>query len=199
MPYRESIFFPKNYFHIFCRGNEKRNIFLERHDYEHFLLRMKEYKIMHKVSIICYCLMPNHLHLLLRQNTKVHISSFIHRLTVSHSMYFNKHYDRVGHLFQGRFKAKFIPNDEYLLHLSRYIHLNPQKFLDSEFKLKTYPWSSYSEYINNKDKKEGICEKEIILRQFDSLCPEEEYMKFVSSMITDKELTSIKDLIIELD
>lgn len=196
MPYRETIFSPNNYFHIFCRGNEKRDIFLDSADYEHFLSRMKKYKIIHQVSIICYCFMPNHFHLLLKQNTNQPIYSFIHRLTVSHSMYFNKRYNRVGHLFQGRFKAKLITRDEYLLHLSRYIHLNPLKIINSISELETYRWSSYPEYIN---KKEEVCEKEIILQQFNNAHPKQAYKRFVNNMISDDELMRLKNIIIETD
>jgi REP element-mobilizing transposase RayT len=197
MPYRESIFFPKNYFHIFCRGNEKRNIFLDANDYEHFLSKMKNYKEIHKVTVVCYCLMPNHFHLLLRQNVKEPLYLFVHRLTVSHAMYFNKRYNRVGHLFQGRFKAKLIPNDEYLLHLSRYIHLNPLEIINSRSALETYPWSSYFEYIS-KSKKEEICEKEIVLQQFNNFNPQEEYKKFVYDIISENELIKIKNFAIEV-
>lgn len=197
MPYRETVFALGNYYHIFCRGNEKRNIFIDHADYERFLSRMKEYRIIHRISIICYCLMPNHFHLLLRQNTKKSLSSFIHRLTVSYSMYFNKRYNRVGHLFQGNFKAKIITKDEYLLHLSRYVHLNPLKIINTTLDLETYPWSSYPEYLSKN--KEEICDKEIVLQQFDNMYPQERYKKFVNSMISNSELIKIKSFIIELE
>jgi REP element-mobilizing transposase RayT len=181
MPYRETIFAAKNYYHIFCRGNEKRDIFIDSADYERFILRMKEYKAVHRISIICYCLMPNHFHLLLRQNDKKTVASFIHRLTVSYSMYFNKRYSRVGHLFQGNFKAKLIKGDEYLLHLSRYIHLNPLKVIASPSQIQGYAWSSYSEYLNKP--KENICDKEIILGQFNQAHYLEAYKNFVGSIL----------------
>lgn len=192
MPYRESIFFAGGYFHVFCRGNEKRDIFLEAKDYQRLLRKMEEYKIIHRVSIICYCLMPNHFHLLLRQNTINPLSSFMHRLTVSYSMYFNRRYDRVGHLFQGSFKAKLITKDEYLLHLSRYIHLNPRKITGSIPKLENYPWSSYSEYLSRNNRE--ICEKAIILNQF-NINPTQTYRRFVNNINVDAEEPKIKNLI----
>lgn len=191
MPYRESIFSAGNYYHAFSRGNEKKDIFLDVADYRRFVSKMEDYKVIHKISIICYCLMPNHFHLLLRQNSNKSISSFIHRLTVSYSMYFNKRYDRVGHLFQGRFKAKLVIKDEYILHLSRYIHLNP---IEITSELETYPWSSYPEYFKTNDG--GICDKEIILQQFNNVCPTESYRRFINGMISDRELINIKDFII---
>lgn len=197
MPYREITFSPGEYYHIYCRGNEKRNIFLDHSDYERFLTRMKEYKAKHYISIICYCLMPNHFHLLIRQNTKKSLSTFMHRLTVSYSMYFNKRYNRVGHLFQGNFKAKIITKNEYLLHLSRYIHLNPLEIVNSISELEVYSWSSYREYLNKN--KEEICEKGIILQQFNAPCIHGEYKNFVDSAMANDDLRNIKDFVIELE
>jgi putative transposase len=139
--------------------------------------------------------MPNHVHLLLRQNTDQPICQFMHRLTVSYSMYFNKRYDRVGHLFQGRFKAVLIQRDEYLLHLSRYIHLNPLKFVNSAAKLETYTWSSYPEFLNMSEKK--VCEKAIVLGQFNKSNTVLAYRRFINSFIPDEEQDKITNLIIE--
>jgi len=177
MPYRETIFKAHNYFHIFCRGNDKRDIFLDPSDYERFLSRMSKYRRLQQISIICYCLMPNHFHFLLRQDTSKSISYFMHKLMVSYAMYFNKRYQKTGHLFESSFKARFINNDEYLLHLSRYIHLNPLKMLGAQMKVETYPWSTYLEYLNNK---KGICKKEIILQQFNFPNHIEGYRDFVN-------------------
>lgn len=195
MPCRESIFYSGNLFHIFCRGNEKRDIFLEEDDYNRFLTRMKEYKIIHKISIICYCLMPNHFHLVLRQNTNKPLSLFIHRLAVSYSMYFNKRYNRVGHLFQGRFKAKLITKDQYLLHLSWYIHINPLKIKNSMPEVENYPWSSLPEYIGIRN--EQICDKEIILKQFNDSGHSRAYREFINNFIPYESLKEISDIIIE--
>ena len=146
MPYREPIFFAGGYYHIYSRGSEKRTIFLDRADKKRFLTRLREYKDFHNVSIICYCLMPNHYHFLVEQNTDEPISKFLNRLNLAYAMYFNKRYERVGPLFQGRFKAKNIKTDEYLLHLSRYIHLNPLELV-GQGKVDNYLWSSLRGYI----------------------------------------------------
>ena len=196
MPYRESIFSKNNFLHVYCRGNEKRNIFLDKRDYQRFIERMALYRKIHQISIICYCLMPNHFHLILRQNTKQVVSKFMHRLTVSYSMYFNKRYARVGHLFQGRFQAKYIMKDEYLLYLSRYIHLNPIKIHHSNLALETYPWSSYAEFINpNGDG--DICDKDIILQQFSSVNAKECYEIFMRSALTEADEKRIERVLIE--
>ena len=148
MPYREPIFFTGGYYHIYSRGSEKRIIFLDRADKKRFLSRLKEYEHLHNVSVVCYCLMPNHYHLLVKQNTDEPISKFINRLNLAYAMYFNKRYERVGPLFQGRFKAKNIKTDEYLLHLSRYIHLNPLELV-SQRKVEDYLWSSLKGYVTS--------------------------------------------------
>lgn len=127
------------------------------------------------INIICYCLMPNHFHFLLQQVRMNGITEFISKLTNSYTKYFNTKNQRVGPLFQGEFKAVLIQDDAQLLHLSRYIHLNPLvEYVVKD--LKNYPWSSYTEYINPNSPSAPICTKEIILNQFASL---KNYQKFV--------------------
>ncbi len=100
-----------------------------------------------RIDLICYVLMPNHFHLELRQHGKKDIETFMRSLITKYSKYFNKKYNRVGPLFQGRYKAVLIQNTEYLLHLSKYIHLNPLELLTRGQLLSNYPWSSYLTYL----------------------------------------------------
>ena len=93
--------------------------------------------------------MPNHFHFELRQTNKKDMEAFMRSLITKYTMYFNRKYNRVGPLFQGRYKAVLILGDEYLLHLSRYIHLNPLELLSKGQLLESYHWSSYSAYVNN--------------------------------------------------
>lgn len=123
------------------------------------------------VEIICYCFMPNHFHLLLQQVQDSGITEFMGKVSNSYTRYYNTKYDRVGPLLQGEFKAVHVEDDEQVLHLSRYIHLNPLvgnvvKDLDS------YPWSSYQDYLMNT----RICSKEKVLSHFTSA---QEYKQFV--------------------
>ena len=118
-------FYQDGHYHIYNRGNRKQDIFLEEADYIGYLERLRKYKKEYKVSVLCYCLMPNHIHLLLKQDSEIPLYKFLHPLHTSYSMYFNKKYNKVGHLFQGRFKQKEVDKDEYLLRLSSYINLNP--------------------------------------------------------------------------
>ncbi|MFA6217665.1 MAG: transposase [Candidatus Omnitrophota bacterium] len=198
MPYRNHKFAKDNYYHVFLRGNERRTIFQEIGDYERFLRKLKEYKSKHEISVICYCLMPNHFHLLLKQNTEESVSAFMHRLMISYVMYFNARYERRGFLFEGRFKSKLITNDAYLLQLSRYIHLNPLNNLKS-IPLEQYYWSSYGEYLDLTHGQEQICDKEVILDQFGGqFNKSQRYKEFVNSTISLKENEIIKRIEVDI-
>jgi len=149
------------YYHIYNRGVGKQNIFLDEQDYGQYIKRLRKYKESHQVSLVCYCLMPNHLHLQVRQNKSEPIYKFIQSLHTSYSMYFNKKYKRVGPLWQDRFKQKNIDDDSLLFYISFYIHLNP--LLDGIVnKLENYKWSSYLDYAGLRNG--TLCEKGIILK-----------------------------------
>ena len=157
------IYIEGGYYHLYNRGVEKRSIFQDDDDYKKFQNLLKVYlstpkrsdlitahynrkNLNGQVILLAYCLMPNHFHLLVRQNSKNGIADLVHCLNTSYVAYFNKKYDRVGALFQSRYKAALVENDSYLLHLSRYIHLNPAGF---NKKIEKYPYSSYLSYIEN--------------------------------------------------
>jgi putative transposase len=135
------------YYHVYNRGNRKQAIFLQERDYQRFLAKIREYKELFGINILSYCLMPNHFHFLVQQTSDTPITMFMLRLGTSYSKYFNLKYTQVGSLFQGRFQAKLIESDEYLLHLSRYIHRNPVNLLGENQKLSSYIWSSYGSYL----------------------------------------------------
>ena len=164
------------YYHVYNRGVEKRNIFEDKQDYGVFLGYLKEYlspvpdsksitKVVSikdtvfngiprqpnnyfgQIKLLVYSLIPNHFHFIIQQSQKGSMKKFIHSILLRYSMYFNKRYGRVGPLFQGRYKAVVIDNDSYLLHLSRYIHLNPSEFTDD---LIDSP-SSYADYLKLKN------------------------------------------------
>lgn len=146
----QSHFIQGGYYHVYNRGNNKQQIFLRDRDYYKYLEKLEEYLNKFDISLLVYCLMPNHVHLLLRQNGPKSISLLIQRLHTSYSKFFNSRYERVGHVFENRFKTKIIDRDEYLMHLSRYIHLNPRKLVT---KLPAYKWSSYNNYIGEGSNK----------------------------------------------
>ena len=148
------------YYHIYNRGNAGENIFNEDKDYIFYLKKVREFKEKHKITVICYCLLSDHFHSIIRQDSEIPVSKFILSLHTSYVLYFNKKYKRTGHLFQGRFQVNNI-EEKYLLPLSSYIHLNPiiHKITNDLYK---YPWSSYLDYIG---KRSGtLCEKNVILK-----------------------------------
>jgi putative transposase len=170
------------YYHIFNRGNNKQKIFFDEQDYFQFLRRFKivlgtippgNLRIQSLppklFTILSYCLMPNHFHMLIKQETIVGVDRLMLKLCTSYAIYFNKKYQRVGNVFQDTFKAKLVDDDEYARHLIAYIHHNPDN-LD-------YPYSSHEEILGSRA--ENICDREYVLSWFgDSLA---EYKKFVES------------------
>jgi len=151
MPYRKVIFYPTGYYHIYNRGNRKNNIFFDKGDYVYFLTKIKQYKTMYCIKIIAYCLMPNHFHLLIQQVGDASVSEFMRHCVRDYAIFVNNKYGLEGRLFQGPFKARTVQTDEYLLHLSRYIHLNPLDIGIALKELAAYPWSSYPEYIGMRN------------------------------------------------
>jgi putative transposase len=169
MPARNSIktYVENGIYHVYNRGVEKRQIFLDTQDYQVFLRILKDSlspsqnapstplqgqtlqgnrkprNFFGQIEILAYCLMPNHFHLIIKQTKPKSIVEWMQSVTTRYSMYFNKKHKRIGSLFQGRYKGIMILDDPYLLHLSRYIHRNPIEITNN---LKSY-YSSYGEYI----------------------------------------------------
>jgi len=114
-------------------------------------------------SLLSYCLMPNHFHLLIKQNLEISPSKLILKICTSYSKYFNKKYEHVGHVFQDRFKQILVDHNDYLIWLTAYIHQNP-KVSGLVTKLDEYSWSSYREYLDKPSY--DLCSKELILSQF---------------------------------
>lgn len=153
MPRRPRIAFENAFFHVFNRGLNKQEIFIDPSDYRKFLERLEKLKTTNNFdhAIYAYVLMPNHFHLLI-QTKKTPISKIMTSLLTSYSMYFNRKYKREGTLFQNRFKSKLCDKDSYFLGASRYIHLNPIE-AGLSLTLGDYPWSSYQELFGNSDNK----------------------------------------------
>jgi putative transposase len=169
------------YYHIYNRGVEKRIIFKDDLDYKVFLSYLKQYlspldtkeldlskdkdknsllrnNYADKIKLLAYCLMPNHFHLLVKQGESRTIESFMKSLSTRYVIYFNRRHKRVGRLFQGIYKAVLVKTDEQLLHLSRYIHLNP--VIDGKLSIdKTY--SSLADYLG-KRKTKWLQTKEVL-------------------------------------
>jgi REP element-mobilizing transposase RayT len=150
-------------YHITSRGNERSDIFRDEHDKEKFVEKLAEIVEEHHVRLYAYVIMTNHYHLL-AETPRGNLSRFMQQLNTSYTMYYNVKHNRCGHVFSGRYKAKVVNGDEYLLALTRYIHLNPVKVrvmkgLDVAEKLKRlrgYRWSSYRGYAGLAGREEWI-------------------------------------------
>ena len=134
-----------------ARGNNKKVIFPEEHDKRYYLDLLLNYKTDHRVDIYHYCLMDNHVHLLLLSRKTDVFSEFMKKVNLSYFFHFKFKYGYVGHLFQGRFKSNIIDCDSYLLQCGKYIELNPVRKGISA-KPEGYPFSSYRYYaFGNKN------------------------------------------------
>lgn len=147
------------------------------------------------VSIICYCIMPNHFHFTLKQEVDGGISRFISQFVNSYTRYFNTRNKRIGQLFLDRFKNVLVDTDSQALHLSRYIHLNPysSNIVNNLKDLCNYKWSSLPEYLGKIN--DNICDKDIILSNFSEI---PKYKKFVLDRANyQRELKRIENLIVD--
>jgi REP element-mobilizing transposase RayT len=192
MSIRKVTFVPGEFYHVYNRGNSKQIIFHDKQDRDRFLallyaVNSKQniifrlvFNDMYKfdrgerlVSIGGYCLMSNHFHLLLVETEDGSISKFMQKLTTAYSMYYNEKYSRTGSLFEGKFKSEHIDGDRYLKYMFSYIHLNPVKIIDKNWKtdgiknkqkvlefLKNYQYSSYRDYLGIDRFESAILNKE---------------------------------------
>lgn len=198
---RNVVFAPGEFYHLYNRGTEKRNIFSTKADYERFLallylsngtnaVRVENLRQQTKqgrtllemmktfdrkkplVDIGAYCLMPNHIHLLVREKSGGGISKFMQKLLTAYTMYFNTSRTRTGALFQGKFKATHATDDRYLSYLISYIHLNPVKLIEPKWKetgianraralsyLGKYSYSSFPDYLGQVRPQRAIINK----------------------------------------
>lgn len=226
MPYRKVVLAPDQIYHVFNRGVAALPIFLNLRDYFRFLDSVDYYRFSNTpfsfsqlmslpkeekektgvglrkenaihVEILAYCLMPNHFHFLLKQITDKGISVFMTNLQNSYVKYFNIKNERAGPLFQSMFKAVRIENDEQLLHVSRYIHLNPSTaYIVEPEKLEDYMWSSLKVYLDEDFSSDNyFVNSEVVLNFFKK---RKDYLKFILDQASyQRELGKIKHLALE--
>jgi putative transposase len=157
------ILFPDAYYHVTCRGNERKAIFRDDADRSVFLDKLKASRQIYAVEIHAYVLMNNHFHLIV-ETPKGNLSEFMRHFSITYTAAFNRRHHRVGHLYQGRYKAIVIDRDHYLLELSRYVHVNPVRVRSYRAEnirqqiryLQQYPWSSLSGYLYSQSKQSWI-------------------------------------------
>ena len=154
-------------YHIMCRSISELPLFRDDQDKQHYLKLIKKYSDKSKCITWAYCLMNSHMHLQI-DPCGYDISRFMHSLNTSYVIYYNKKYERHGHLFQGRFTSKIIDSDQYNLAVSAYIHNNPKDLKGFEGKEEQYPYSSYGIYLGLRRDTLGLVNKNFIMDLFDA-------------------------------
>jgi putative transposase len=219
MPRRKQKHQDTNCYHIYNRSIDSKPIFAKKESAERFqnlifLYRFTDFSVSYSrfrryskedrnklieklqlkndllTELICFCIMPNHFHLLLRQEKEGGISKFTGNIQNSFVKYFNKKHRRAGPLFQGEFKSVLVENESQFLHLSRYIHLNPYSsgIAQTFDQLISYPHSSLPEYLNIK---QGFCETKTVKSFFTK---KESYKNFILDQAEyQKSLQEIKN------
>lgn len=196
--------FENVFYHIYNRGVDKRVVFEDEKDYMRFINRLLEFnqnieKEPLFVNLICFCLMPNHFHLILRPIAENGITDFMRRISTGYAMYFNGKYKRKGVLFETNYKSILIEDEEYLKHLSRYIHLNPKEIVCRESNfiknvsssseiLKRYKWSSFLDYIGINNFSDHTNRKPLL----DIFGGPDNYMNYINEWKTDDEKEFVK-------
>lgn len=179
-------------YHVIIRGINRQDIFLDNQDKRKFKKELKNTKEKFEYLLYAYVLMPNHVHLIIYDKNN-NLSKIMHSILVSFSEYINKKYERVGHLFQNRFKSKPIENDEYLKTAVMYIHYNPEKAGIARHN--EYEWSSYKEYT--KEDNYNLVDTESVLELMRSENSNSAIAEFTNRHIEYKEsrLLEIKNRI----
>lgn len=138
-------------YHVMARGNQKQKTFVEKSDFMKYLELLRHYKREFKFRLYGYCLMPNHIHLILQINDGAQLGKIMQGLNQTYTILFNAKYAKVGHLWQGRYKSMVIQNNKYLLECIEYVELNPirAELCKSPF---DYSWSSWQERLGYKKK-----------------------------------------------
>ncbi len=191
-------------YHIMLRGIDKRDIFLKDNDYRKFLHHIDLAKKHSELSLFAYCLMTNHVHLLLKEGNE-DVGDSVRRIAVGYAQYHNRTHGRTGHLFQNRYQSEPVNDDSYLLVVSRYIHQNP---LNAGLvkNIKDYQWSSYNHYLSDA---KTIIDKDFLIKYFANL---EGFIEFNNQRnndqclelnekirYTDEELKKIISEIVEIE
>lgn len=172
--------------HVINRGVERREIFIDKEDYDAFLTLLCQQCVTYEVDVHSYCLMSNHYHLLIETHQE-NLSKFMRAINAQYAAYFNRKYKRVGHLWQGRFKSWFVTDEAYLYTLIKYIEYNPLKAKMVKT-LSEYRYSSYNSFVNNS-RPISCLKKSVMFTQFQII---DDRVDFFDSWYDEDVLKEIK-------
>ena len=178
MPRRFIQYAAGEYYHIYNRGPGRQLIFREADNYLLVLRLLKEYSARLGITVVAYCLMPTHYHFLLRQDGEQPISLLMQRVFNAYTKAYNKRYHRSGTLFQGRYRAVHVQQENYLVQLCRYIHANPVK-AGLVSRVQDWPYSNYREWIGARDGR--VVDRTLVESLFQK---PEEYERFVEDYVS---------------
>jgi len=175
-----------NFYHIYNRGCNKENIFFSESDYNNLLSRMQQTKNTNNVEIVAYCLMPNHYHFLLYQDSKKPVSDWLKSLFSGYVQRINRKYDRAGTLFERSAKPKLVTDENYLIELIHYIHANPLKhnFVADQLDWK---YSSLSYYLNN-EQNQSMSQRAILAYFSDGFNYKDSFSKYLEKKTFEEEI-----------
>jgi REP element-mobilizing transposase RayT len=182
MPKPRPPYIQGNYYHFYNRGSHKQSIFHNSNDYTYLLGHLKTYAQKFAITIIAYCLLPNHYHILARQDNRVEARVLIQRLFNRYGKTYREKYTHSGTIFEGPYRVKVVTEQRYLLHLCRYIHANPVKH-GIVTDILDWPYSNYPEWI-------GIRQGTLVDKQFinDNFPNPGEYKEFVRDYLLNNNL-----------
>lgn len=149
MPRQARIIIPGAIYHVLNRGNNKEIILFDDEDFKFFLRQIRKYKEKFRVKMYHYCLMPNHHHFLCEAEITQSLAKFMHAIMLVHAQYIQRKYNKVGHIWQGRYKSSLVEKEDYLNQCGYYIEDNPRR-ADLVKDLQDWPWSSYQFYAYGK-------------------------------------------------
>lgn len=178
MPRLPRIWFPEALYHLTIRGDNREPIFFAEPDYRRYLKLLKDAKQRYGCQLFAYALMTNHVHLMVQTGQTHPVSKFMQLVNTTYTVYVNKKYKRVGHIFQGRYHSVLVERDSYALELTRYIHLNPVRAGMARVP-DEYRWSSYRAYLGRDGSR--LVDTELILDMINPLKADQRdlYVQFV--------------------
>jgi REP element-mobilizing transposase RayT len=191
MPYRHNVFAPDQIYHVYNRGVNGMDIFAQPENYRYLLRKVKRLLAELPIALLAYCLMPNHYHFVLRQESEVPISTFMQRLFQSYTQAFNKQQGRRGPLCEGRFRHVHVDRDEYLVYLCRYVHLNPVE-AGLVAQPSDWPYSNYLEWI---EARAGTLVDRAFVRQYFSTPAD--YVAFVEDAIPPEKERGLRPYLLD--